>query len=135
MLSEMFTMAPGNKDHHVATRCAISVFAPLITLVLLDRLDLAIFASFGAFTGIYGRNEPHAKRLGLQIRAGALMRVVMLLAALTARAGVASYSRPRRPSGFRSSRPHWWPEAARWSSPGGGSAPPARCSTSLPLPR
>src|SRR6187200_1670116 len=68
MFAEMFSMAPGNKDHHVATRCAIGVFVPLITLVLLDRLDLAIFASFGAFTGIYGRNEPHAKRFGLQLR-------------------------------------------------------------------
>ena len=89
MFAEMFSMAPGNKDHHVATRCAIGVFVPLITLVLLDRLDLAIFASFGAFTGIYGRNEPHAKRFGLQLRAGALMLAVILLAALTARAGVA----------------------------------------------
>ena len=89
MLSEMFTMAPGNKDHEAAIRCAVGVFVPLITLVFLDRLDLAIFASFGAFAGIYGRNEPHARRFGLQFRAGALMVVVMLLAALTARAGVA----------------------------------------------
>ncbi|MET3919485.1 hypothetical protein ABIB26_000401 [Arthrobacter sp. UYEF20] len=55
--------------------------------MLLDRLDLAIFASFGAFTGIYGRNEPHAKRFVLQFGAGTLMLLVMLLAALTARAG------------------------------------------------
>lgn len=89
MLAEMFTMAPGNKDHQVAIRCAIGVFVPLITLVLLDRLDLAIFASFGAFAGIYGRNEPHARRFNLQFRAGALMLVVMLLAAFTARAAVA----------------------------------------------
>ena len=89
MLSEMFTMAPGNKDHQVAIRCAVGVCVPLITLVFLDRLDLAIFASFGAFAGIYGRNEPHARRFRLQFRAGALMVVVMLLAALTARAGAA----------------------------------------------
>ncbi|WP_226760178.1 FUSC family protein [Arthrobacter sp. SO3] len=89
MLAELFTMAPGNKDHQVATRCAIGVFVPLITLVLLDRLDLAVFASFGAFTGIYGRNQPHATRFFLQVRAGSLMLLVMLLAALTARAGVA----------------------------------------------
>lgn len=89
MLSEMFTMAPGNKDHQVAIRCAVGVFVPLITLVFLDRLDLAIYASFGAFAGIYGRNEPHAKRFLLQFRAGTLMLVVILLAALTARAGVA----------------------------------------------
>ena len=89
MLAELFTMGPANKDHQVAIRCAISVFVPLITLLLLGRLDLAIFASFGAFTGIYGRNQPHAVRFGLQLRAGTLMLVVMLAAALTARAGAA----------------------------------------------
>ncbi|MDQ0077485.1 hypothetical protein J2S97_002673 [Arthrobacter oryzae] len=30
----------------------MGVFVPLIILVLIDRMDLAIFASFGAFTGI-----------------------------------------------------------------------------------
>ncbi|MGY2744590.1 FUSC family protein [Arthrobacter sp. UYCu723] len=87
LFAEMFTMAPGHKDYQVAIRCAVGVFVPLITLVLLDRLNLAIFASFGAFTGIYGRNEPHAKRFVLQFRAGTLMLLVMLLAALAARAG------------------------------------------------
>jgi hypothetical protein len=89
MLAEMFTMAPANKDHHVAVRCAVGVFVPLITLVLLDRVDLAIFASFGAFTGIYGRNEPHGRRFGVQLRGGSLMLLVVVLAALTARAGEA----------------------------------------------
>lgn len=86
LLAEMFTIAPANKDHHVAIRCAVGVFVPLITLVLLGRLDLAIFASFGAFTGIYGRGEMHRKRLFIQVRAGSLMLVVILLASLLARA-------------------------------------------------
>jgi len=89
LFSEMFTMAPANKDHQVAIRCAVGVFVPLITLVLLGRLDLAIFASFGAFTGIYGRNEPHGRRFMLQLRAGTLMLAVILLGTLTARAGTA----------------------------------------------
>ncbi|MET4097219.1 FUSC family protein [Arthrobacter sp. UYCu712] len=89
LLAEMFTMAPGNKDHQVALRCAAGVFVPLTTLVLLGRLDLAVFASFGAFTGIYGRHEPHAQRFVTQLRAGMLMLLIMLLAALTARTGVA----------------------------------------------
>ncbi len=87
ILAEMFSIAPGNKDHHPAIRCAVGIFVPLITLVLLGRLDLAIFASFGAFTGIYGRGEPHGIRFALQLRAGLLMLAVILLAALAARAG------------------------------------------------
>ncbi|KNH23010.1 fusaric acid resistance protein [Arthrobacter sp. ZBG10] len=89
MLAEMFSLAPGNKDHHPAIRCAVGVFVPLFTLVLLGRLDLAIFASFGAFTGIYGRGEPHGTRFFLQLRAGGLMLVVILLASLAARMGAA----------------------------------------------
>lgn len=87
MLTEMFSIAPANKDHHPALRCAVGVFVPLFTLVLLGRLDLAIFASFGAFTGIYGRGEPHGIRFALQLRAGLLMLLVILLAALAARTG------------------------------------------------
>ncbi|WP_104175220.1 FUSC family protein [Arthrobacter sp. Y81] len=89
LFAEMFTIAPGNKDHHVAIRCAVGVFIPLIILVLIDRMDLAIFASFGAFTGIYGRGELHRKRLFIQVRAGSLMLLVILLATLSARAGQA----------------------------------------------
>jgi len=87
ILAEMFSIAPGNKDHHPALRCAVGVFVPLLALVLLGRLDLAIFASFGAFTGIYGRGEPHGTRFALQLRAGLLMLLVILLASLAARAG------------------------------------------------
>ncbi|KQR79874.1 fusaric acid resistance protein [Arthrobacter sp. Leaf337] len=89
LLAEMFTIAPGNKDHQVAIRCAVGVFVPLIIVVLIGRSDLAIFASFGAFTGIYGRGELHRKRLFIQMRAGSLMLLVILMATLSARAGQA----------------------------------------------
>ncbi|HAP90341.1 MAG TPA: FUSC family protein [Arthrobacter bacterium] len=87
ILAGMFSIGPGNKDLHPALRCAVGVFVPLITLVLLGRLDLAIFASFGAFTGIYGRGEHHGSRFFLQLRAGLLMLLIILLASLAARAG------------------------------------------------
>ncbi|WP_309993652.1 FUSC family protein [Paenarthrobacter nitroguajacolicus] len=84
-VAEMFTMGPGNKDHHPALRCAVGVFVPLIALTLLGRLDLAVFASFGAFTGIYGRNEPHSVRFRSQLRAGGFMLFIILCATLIAR--------------------------------------------------
>ena len=85
----MFSIAPSNRDHDPALRCAVGVFVPLITLVLLGRLDLAIFASFGAFTGIYGRGEQHGTRFAVQLRAGLLMLLVIFLASLAARVGPA----------------------------------------------
>ena len=30
-------MAPGNKDHHPALRCAVGIFVPLITLTLIGQ--------------------------------------------------------------------------------------------------
>lgn len=87
LFAELFTLAPGNKDHHPAIRCAVGVFVPLFTLVLLGRLDLAIFATFGAFTGIYGRGEPHGARFILQLRAGLLMLLIIFFAAISARLG------------------------------------------------
>lgn len=87
-LREMFSIAPAQNDHHAGIRCGIGVGVPLFTLLLLGRIDLAIFVAFGAFTGIYGRNEPHRQRLGHQLRAGALMFAVILAGALTSRLGL-----------------------------------------------
>lgn len=58
----------------------MGVLLPLGVLAGIDRLDLAVFAIFGAFTGIYGRNRGHLDRLVAQARAGALFFVVILAA-------------------------------------------------------
>ncbi|MFJ7751564.1 FUSC family protein [Arthrobacter sp. NPDC097144] len=84
-LREMFRIGPAHNDHQVAIRCGLGVGLPLLVLLGMDRIDLAIFASFGAFTGIYGRNEPHRQRLGHQLRAGFLMLLVITAGALTSR--------------------------------------------------
>jgi hypothetical protein len=90
----MFTMAPANRDHEVGIRCGITVLVPLLTLLLIDRIDLAIFASFGAFTAIYGRNLQQGPRLQMQVRAGGLMIVVLLLATLAGRNGFSESENP-----------------------------------------
>lgn len=84
-IPSLFTIAPANRDHEVGLRCAFSVFVPLIPLLVLDRVNLAVFASFGAFTAIYGRNQPHGLRLRSQLRGGGLMVAVWYVIA----AGVA----------------------------------------------
>lgn len=90
----LFTIGPANKDHEAAIRCAITVFVPLTTLLLLDRVDLAIFASFGAFTQIYGRNMDHAHRFQCQLRSGVLMLLVLFLASLAGRSGITEQDSP-----------------------------------------
>ena len=90
----LFTIAPANRDHEVGIRCGITVLVPLLALLLMDRIDLAIFASFGAFTGIYGRNTTHGVRLHMQLRAGLLMIAVILAATLAGRSGVSESENP-----------------------------------------
>ncbi|MER1996301.1 MAG: FUSC family protein [Arthrobacter sp.] len=87
-LREMFAVAPAHNDHRVGIRCGIGIGVPLTVLLVLGRIDLAIFVAFGAFTSIYGRNEPHRQRLGHQARAGVLMFAVILAGALSSRVGL-----------------------------------------------
>ncbi|MGO1183400.1 MAG: FUSC family protein [Micrococcaceae bacterium] len=93
-LPSLFTIGPAYRDHEVAVRCGVTVVVPLLTLLLLGRIDLSIFACFGAFTAIYGRNLDHAARLQMQVRAGGLMLAVMLLATLAGRLGVSEAQNP-----------------------------------------
>ncbi|MCU1634631.1 MAG: hypothetical protein JWM61_3283 [Micrococcaceae bacterium] len=88
LLRDLVRITPSADDHHPALRCAIGVGVPLLVVLLIGRLDLAVFATFGAFAGIYGRNEPHRQRLATQIRGGGLMLAVILAAALASRGDV-----------------------------------------------
>ncbi|GAA4366865.1 FUSC family protein [Paeniglutamicibacter cryotolerans] len=79
-IGSLLTLGPGNRDHLIGLRTALGIFVPLVTLLLLDRLDLTVFVVFGAFTGIYGRVQGYGNRLYAQARAGAVFLVVMALA-------------------------------------------------------
>lgn len=81
-LRRLLTLGPGDTDPWIGIRCGVGVFLPLIVLLGIDRLDLAIFAIFGAFTGIYGRVPGHRDRLRSQTSAGVLF-VALILAAWT----------------------------------------------------
>lgn len=81
-----FRVGPAQNDHLPALRVALGIAVPLVVLLLIDRIDLAAFAVFGAFTGIFGRGDPHGIRLQHQAGAG-----VLLLAAITAGVLVAKY--------------------------------------------
>lgn len=63
-------------------RTAIGVLLPLLTLIAVQRIELAPYAVFGAFVGVYSRVPGHLDRLLMQIKAGALMWLVVLLATL-----------------------------------------------------
>ncbi|QCB99001.1 FUSC family protein [Arthrobacter sp. PAMC25564] len=85
---EIFRLTPARNDHHPAIRTAVGVGVPLLVLVLAGRIDLTIFASFGAFTGIYGRNQPHRQRLVHQAKASLLLLLFIFAGAVCAHAGI-----------------------------------------------
>ncbi|WP_286161175.1 FUSC family protein [Arthrobacter sp. MYb213] len=76
----LVTLGPARKDHWIGLRTGIGVFAPLIFLLLINRLDLMVFVVFGAFTGVYGRVDGYWNRLRMQSRSGLLFFIVIGLA-------------------------------------------------------
>lgn len=70
---------PHRGDHRVALRAAVGVAVPLLILWSLGRLDLAIYASFGAFAALYGRHDVFRDRIRMQSTAGGVLLLAMLV--------------------------------------------------------
>lgn len=81
----LFTLGPAAPDPWVSLRCALGIFLPLLTLIVLHRLDLAVFGVFAAFTNVYGRVPGHTDRLLAQLKVGGTLWAVMLAAWLSSR--------------------------------------------------
>lgn len=61
----------------MAVRAGLSILVPLLLLWALGRQEWSIYAAFGAFTSLYGRNHAHLSRLQMQLTlAGALTLAV-----------------------------------------------------------
>jgi uncharacterized membrane protein YccC len=82
-------VGPGAGDHRVAIRAAIAVGVPLVVLWVIGRLDLSIYASFGAFAALYGRADAFGDRLRMQLSAGAVLLACMLVGTAMSVAAVA----------------------------------------------
>lgn len=70
-IHDLFVVRPHNGAHRVAARASISVFVPLLVLWLIGHTEWTIYASFGAFTALYGRNHAHLTRAQMQLAAAA----------------------------------------------------------------
>lgn len=62
-----------------AVRAGVTVAVPLVLLALVGRVDLALYATFGAFTAVYGRRPDG----GADVRVQARHAVVMVAAVAT----------------------------------------------------
>lgn len=84
--SSAVSFGPHAGAHRVALRAAVCVAVPLLILWGIDRLDVSVFATFGAFTALYGRFDALRDRLAMQTAAGATIVVTMVIATALAAA-------------------------------------------------
>lgn len=70
---DFFTMAPSQRDHYPAARIALGIAVPLLVVLAIGRIDLTIFAAFGAFSGIYAKAEIAGRRFQHQSIAGVIL--------------------------------------------------------------
>ncbi|WP_162144876.1 FUSC family protein [Arthrobacter castelli] len=72
-MRDFFTMAPSQRDHYPAARIALGIAVPLLVVLAIGRIDLTIFAAFGAFSGIYAKAEIAGRRFQHQSIAGFIL--------------------------------------------------------------
>ncbi|MEV7693552.1 FUSC family protein [Microbacterium sp. NPDC089189] len=75
----LVAVAPHRGAHRVALRAAVSIAVPLLVLWGLGRLDLSIYASFGAFAALYGRADAFGDRIRMQAAAALTLIGAMLI--------------------------------------------------------
>jgi hypothetical protein len=68
--------------HRVALRAGVSVLVPLLAVLALGHPGWALYAVFGAFTSLYGRNHVHLSRAAMQASAGAALTGSVVLGVL-----------------------------------------------------
>lgn len=86
-LRRFVTLAPSRIDHIPAFRIAVGLAIPLTVLLVTGHIQWAMFAGFGAFTGIYSRYEPTSVRFRRQSLIGALLTACVGAGAALAQLG------------------------------------------------
>lgn len=74
-------VGPHAGAHRVALRAGVSVLVPLLMLWSLGRVELSIYAVFGSFVALYGRNRVGLSRARLQGSLGVLLTTAVGLGA------------------------------------------------------
>ncbi len=82
MTTQLFRVGPHSGAHRVAFRASLSVLVPLLVLWVMGRQELSIYAAFGAFTSLYGRNHVHLSRAQMQASLAVLLTASVTLGAL-----------------------------------------------------
>lgn len=79
LLSQLLRVGPHAGSHRVALRAAVSVAVPLLVLWSVDHLQWGIYAAFGAFTSLYGRNHVGISRTRMQLVLAVVLTCAVVL--------------------------------------------------------
>ncbi|WP_245605931.1 FUSC family protein [Promicromonospora kroppenstedtii] len=88
-LRRMVHVGPYGGELPVALRAATSVAVPMLVLWATGHLEWSLYATFGAFTSLFGRTVPIRPRLVSQVQAGAVLVASVLVGTLLAVLGSA----------------------------------------------
>ena len=70
---QLVRVAPAAGAHRVAVRAGISIALPLAALWLTGHIGWSMYAAFGAFASLYGRDAGYGGRVRMQLQAGAAL--------------------------------------------------------------
>ena len=70
---QLIRVAPSAGAHRVAIRASLSIALPLAVLWLTGHIAWSMYAAFGAFASLYGRDTAYGPRLRMQLQAGAAL--------------------------------------------------------------
>ncbi|MFG3420489.1 FUSC family protein [Micromonospora sp. NPDC048063] len=81
-LRDLLHLREAHGAHRVALRAGVSVLVPLLAVLAAGHPDWSLYAAFGAFTSLYGRNHVHLSRAAMQASAGAALTASVVLGVL-----------------------------------------------------
>ncbi|TWD79709.1 fusaric acid resistance family protein [Kribbella amoyensis] len=82
--TDLLQVRPAPAAHRVAARAALSMLIALLTLWWFDRVEWALYATFGAFTSVFGGGLRSPGRWKLQIAVGLTLTAAVACGVLIA---------------------------------------------------
>jgi len=80
----VFVFGPHAGSHRVAARAGISVVVPLVTVWALGHVEWSLYAAFGSFAALYGRNVGYRHRFRMQLSAAIVLVGAVVLGVVVA---------------------------------------------------
>ncbi|WP_445995843.1 FUSC family protein [Okibacterium fritillariae] len=80
----VFVFGPHAGSHRVAVRAGISVVVPLVTVWALGHVEWSLYAAFGSFAALYGRNVRYRHRFLMQLSAAVVLVGAVVLGVVVA---------------------------------------------------